>query len=148
MAEQKGTRIRVILRWVQILDKLEPAYKEKGEFVFRARVSTKNFGGKTQETRMPETGYYSISDHPRFNRLNHMDKILFEGEVSDHLLIEMEGEELDQFSANDMLERYGREYNGPVAGFLGWHQPDAEHPEGDPENLSNWRLGYEIERID
>ena len=34
MSEANGERIKVTVRWVQILDNLEPAYKEKGEFVF------------------------------------------------------------------------------------------------------------------
>ena len=38
MAEQTGGRIKVVLRWVQILDKLEPAWKDKGEFRFIARI--------------------------------------------------------------------------------------------------------------
>ncbi|MDH3224954.1 MAG: hypothetical protein OEO23_14630, partial [Gemmatimonadota bacterium] len=112
MTEQSGTRVRVTLRWLQILDKLEPFFKEKGEFVFWAKVWTDNHGGKVQETRMPESGHYPISDHPRWNRLNHLDKVLFEGEVTDHLVVELRGEELDDFSDNDELEFYRREFNG------------------------------------
>lgn len=146
MTEQSGTRIRVTLRWLQILDKLEPFFKEKGEFVFWAKVWTDNHGGKVQEIRMPETGHYPISDHPRWNRLNHLDKVLFEGEVTDHLVVELRGEELDDFSDNDELEFYRREFNGPVQGFVGTHQPGDEGS-ADPENMSNWRVGYEIETV-
>ena len=33
-------RIRVTLRWIKILDNLEPFYKETGEFRFRSRISS------------------------------------------------------------------------------------------------------------
>ena len=52
MAEQTGARIKVTLRWIQILDKMEPAWKEKGEFRFQTRVSA---AGQTQEFHFPET---------------------------------------------------------------------------------------------
>ena len=146
MTEQSGTRVRVTLRWLQILDKLEPFFKEKGEFVFWAKVWTDNHGGKVQETRMPESGHYPISDHPRWNRLNHLDKVLFEGEVSDHLVVELRGEELDQFSDNDELEFYRREFTGPISDQVGFIQPGDEGSD-DPENMSNWRIGYEIEPV-
>ena len=45
MSETGGARIRVTLRWLQILDNLEPFYKEKGEFRFRSVVSSENRGG-------------------------------------------------------------------------------------------------------
>lgn len=146
MTEQGGTRIRVTLRWLQILDKLEPFFKEKGEFVFWAKVWTEDHGGKVQEVRMPEEGHYPISDHPRWNRLNNLDKVLFEGEVSNHLVIELRGEELDQFTENDELEFYRREFTGPIAGHVGVIQPGDEGSD-DPENMSNWRVGYEIEAV-
>ncbi len=146
MSGQAGTRIRVTLRWVQILDDLDPFFKKKGEFVFWARVSTDNNGGHTQETRLPREGHYPISDHPRWNRLRDLDKVLFEGEVTDHLTVELRGEELDQFTKNDHLERYKRTFTGPIADHIGVVQPGDESG-GDPENLSNWRVGYEIEAI-
>ena len=31
-------RIRVTLKWIKILDKLEPFFKETGEFQFRSKV--------------------------------------------------------------------------------------------------------------
>lgn len=144
MEEQGGRRIAVTLRWVQILDNLEPFFKAKGEFVFWAKVSTRNHGGMSQETRMPSKGHYPISDHPRWNRLNNLDKVLFEGRVTDHLVIELRGEELDQFSDNDELEFYRREFTGPIEQYLGLVQPGDEGS-GDPEAMSNWRVGYEIQ---
>ncbi len=145
MSGQDGTRIRVTLRWLQILDDLEPFFKDKGEFVFWAKVWTDN-GGQVQETRLPRKGHYPISDHPRWNRLNNLDKVLFEGEVVDHLAIELRGEELDQFSANDQLEFYSRTFTGPIQDHVSVIQPGDEGSD-DPESMSNWRVGYEIEAV-
>ena len=146
MSGQGATRIRVTLRWLQILDKLEPFFKDKGEFVFWAKVETENGGGVVQETRMPAKGHYPISDHPRWNRLNDLDKVLFEGDVVDHLSIELRGEELDHFSANDELEFYSRTFNGPIGEHVGVIEPGDEGS-NDPENMSNWRIGYKIEAV-
>lgn len=146
MAESTGKRVRVTLRWVQILDNMEPFFKEKGEFVFRAKVWTDNHGGQVQETRIPGKGHYSISDHPRWNKLSKLDKIVFEGKVTNHLVVEFQGEELDRFSANDPLAPYRREFTGPIEGHVALVQPGDEAA-ADPENLENWRLGYEIEVV-
>ncbi|MEN8375901.1 MAG: hypothetical protein ABFS34_10675 [Gemmatimonadota bacterium] len=142
-----GKRLKVMLRWIQILDKLEPFYKEKGEFRFTARVSSDN--GVVQETRFPEEGHYEISDHPAWNKLT-MNLEIFDGEVGDNLVVELNGEEIDLLSANDQLAAYRREFAGEAGSWLGWYGPGdeaAEPPEAvsaDPENLTNWRVCYEI----
>ncbi len=147
MTEQGGgTRIRVTLRWLQILDDLEPFFKTKGEFVFWSKVWTDDHGGTIRETRMPREGHYPISDHPRWNRLNNLDKVLFEGTVTAHLMIELRGEEIDQLSGNDPLEFYRREFVGAIEQYCGVIQPGDEGSD-DPENMTNWRVGYEIEAI-
>jgi hypothetical protein len=147
MAEQTG-RIKVVLRWIQILDTMEPAWKEKGEFRFTARVSTENNGGLVREMRFPEQGHYDISDHPAWNKVV-MNRVLFEDAVTDHLLIELRGEELDTFSKNDQLDTYSREFRGDPASWVGWYGPgddtSAEINPADPENMSNWRVCYTIE---
>jgi hypothetical protein len=148
MAEQTG-RIRVVLRWIQILDTLEPAWKEKGEFRFKARVSTENGGGIVREHQFPEEGHYDISDHPAWNKVV-MNRVLFEDAVQDHLVIELRGEELDTFSRNDHLDTYRREFRGNPASWIGWYGPGddtgAELNPADPENMSNWRIAYAIEQ--
>jgi hypothetical protein len=147
MAEQTG-RVRVILRWIQILDTMEPAWKEKGEFRFTARVSTENGGGIVRESKYPEQGHYDISDHPAWNKVV-MNRVLFEDAVQDHLLVELRGEELDTFSANDHLDTYRREFRGDPTSWFGWYGPgddtSAEINPADPENMSNWRVAYVIE---
>jgi hypothetical protein len=144
MAEQTGTRVRVILKWLQILESLDT--DDTGEFVFNFRVFTRNNGGMIQETRLPEEGHLEISESRMSNRLDHINKVLFDGYVSDHLKIEAQGEEIDQFSANELLDQYQREFTGDVATFLGRHNPGDEGSI-DPENMGNWRICYDIEAV-
>ncbi len=150
MSEASGERIKVTVRWVQILDNLEPAFKEKGEFVFKSVVSSDNLGGVRTESRYPATGHISISDQPVFNR-EIIKWVIFEGEVTDHLAIELIGEELDTFSANDFLDPYRREFRGPVSEWVGTYGPGEDISEGDsgeddPEMMSNWRVNIFIDK--
>lgn len=147
MAEQIGGRIKVVLRWIQILDKMEPAWKEKGEFRFTTRVSSDN-GNQRVEMKFPEQGHYDISDHPAWNKVV-LNRTIFEGTVSDHLVVELNGEELDTMSANDQLDSYRREFTGDPRTWAGWYGPGddasaAVNP-ADPENMSNWRICFVIE---
>jgi len=140
-------RIKVTLHWVQILDKLEPFYKERGEFRFRARITTDG-GSQVQETRMTSEGHYEISDHPAWNKLN-LDRVLFEGDVEERLVVELMGEELDALSANDQLDHYERTFSGTPGNWLGHYGPgddEAEIRPDDPENMNNWRISFSIER--
>ena len=143
MTDQAGERIQVVLRWIQILDKLEPFYKETGEFVFTSKVES---GGKVQETRMPEgDGHYPLSDKPGWNRLEKMNKVLFDGVPGDSMVIELLGEELDQLSANDQLDHYRREFTGSVSDWIGHYEP-VDEGSTDPENMSNWRVCFDIQK--
>lgn len=148
MADQTGGNIRVVLRWIQILDKMEPAWKEKGEFRFTTRVSSENRGGVQRELRFPESGHYDISDHPAWNKVV-LNRTIFEGSIDDHLVVELMGEELDMLSANDQLDTYRREFRGNPSSWVGWYGPgeddSAEINPADPENMSNWRVCYIIE---
>lgn len=144
MTEQSGKRIQVVLRWIQILDKLEPFYKETGEFVFRSKVEA---AGKVEEYRFPEDGYYAISDKPGWNRLEKLNKVLFDGVPADNMVVELKGEELDKFSANDQLDHYRREFSGNVADWIGLYEP-ADEGSTDPENMPTWRICFEILEAD
>jgi hypothetical protein len=138
-------RIKVTLRWIQILDKLEPFYKERGEFRFFAKVTAD--GGAAVETRFPSEGYYEISDHPAWNKLN-LERVIFEGDVETGLKVSLTGEEIDFATANDQLDAYERLFSGSPTEWVGAYGPgDFEvdiHPE-DPENMSNWRVSYRID---
>ncbi|MBI4410726.1 MAG: hypothetical protein HY561_13540 [Gemmatimonadetes bacterium] len=143
-------RIRVRLNWIQILDKLEPAFEEHGEFRFTVRLSDASSGKVLQETKLPrEAEYYAISDRPGWNRLP-LDEVVFEGETPDSLKIELTGEELDFLSPNEQLDPYQRVFTGPPASWVGWYGPGDEGGQAtadDPENLRNWRVCYSIERV-
>jgi hypothetical protein len=143
MSANSGKRIRVVLLWIQILDKLEPFYKEHGEFFFTARVTTK---GETFEARLPEDGHWEISDHPRFNKVDKIDKVLFEGEPGDTLEVEFLGEEIDRFKENDHLDDYSRTFEGDASAWVARYAPGDEGSD-DPENMTNWRIGYEIQLL-
>ena len=134
--------LRVTLRWIQILDNLEPFYKERGEFRFTARVTG---DGQVQEKRFPQEGHYEISDHPAWNKLN-LDRVVFEGDVANELIVEFKGEELDFLSKNDQLDDYKRVFSGDPSTFIGEYVPGDEGRTTDPENMSNWRVAYVIER--
>lgn len=139
-------RIRVILDWVQILDNLEPIGKDRGEFVFRARVSPGS--SAPSETRIPEKGHLEISDRPGWNRVP-LGTVIFEGEVAEDLVVELDGEELDTFSKNDQLDPYRRIFKGPPSAWIGKYGPGDADDEGlpdDPENMKLWRVGYTIQR--
>jgi len=144
MSENGGSRVRVILRWIQIKDNKEAIWDDEGEFRFRSKVTT---SGESHEIKFPEQGYWSISDHPRRNKVDKIDKVLFEGDAGDSLVVELFGVELDQLTANDHLEDYTREFTGPASSWLGRHQPTDEGT-GDPENMVDWRVCYDIEEAE
>ena len=142
MSANAGKTVRVILRWVQVLDRLE-VLKDYGEFFFTTRVTS---GNKTEEYRLPEEGHWEVSDHPRFNKIDKIDLIIFEAEAGDSLTVTLQGEEIDQISSNDKLEEYSRTFTGDAASWAGRHHPGDEGAD-DPENLPNWRLCYDIEVV-
>lgn len=143
MSENGGSRVRVILRWIQIKDNKEAIWDDEGEFRFRSKVTT---SGESHEIEFPEQGHWSISDHPRRNKVDKIDKVLFEGDAGDSLVVELFGVELDQLTANDHLEDYTREFTGPASSWIGRHQPTDEGT-GDPENMVDWRVCYDIETV-
>ena len=140
MSENAG-QIRVILRWIQIKDNKEAMWDDEGEFQFRSKITT---GGQAHELKFPEQGYWSISDHPRRNKVDKIDKVLYEGPAGSDLVVELFGTELDDLTPNDELQDYRREFTGDAASWVGRHQPTDEGS-GDPENLTDWRICYDIE---
>lgn len=146
MSDGSAERIKVTVRAVQILDSLD--VDDTGEFVFRSKVSSDNAGGIPQESRYPATGHMEISEKPVMNRAI-LNWEIFEGEVTDHLSIELTGEELDRFSANDHLDTYQRTFTGPVAEWIGTYGPGEDIGAGsddDPEKMSNWNVTIFIDR--
>lgn len=143
MSTTGGTKIRVILKMIQIHDNLEPPGDDEGEFRFRCTVSSRN-GGIREETMLPrEKKFYRISDNPAWNRL-HLNEVLFEGEVTDHLEVEILGEELDWLTPNDHLTPYRRVFEGDPATWMGLHHPGDEGS-ADPERMKDWYVYLEVE---
>ena len=142
MSENGVDRIRVILRWIQIKDNKEAVWDDEGEFRFRSKITT---GGDSHEVKFPQQGYWSISDHPRRNKVDKIDKTLYEGDAGENLTVELFGVELDQLTAHDHLAEYRREFSGPTSSWIGRHQPTAEGS-GDPENMVDWHICYDIEQ--
>lgn len=145
MEEQRGEKVRVVLRWIQILDRKEPFFKSRGEFVFNSKVHSPDQGGTTIETRFPESGYYALTDHPGHNRIR-LDLPLFEGYVENELAIELTGYEIDSTSKNDELQAYRRVFKGPPEKWLGNYGPGDEQE--DAEDLADWRVWYTIEKVE
>lgn len=145
MTDEKTGPIRVILRTIQVTNNLEPAWDDEGEFRFTARVSSRDRGGVLVETRLPAgDGTYSVSDHPARNRL-YLNHVLFEGELDEHLEVEIIGDEIDLLSADDRLGRYHREWNGSPSSWIGYYGPSDEGA-SDPERMENWNVILEIEK--
>jgi hypothetical protein len=141
------TRIRITLRYIEVLDRKD--FDEYGEFVFRFKTSVPEREVE-RAVRIPESGHYSVSDHPSMNKLK-LDKVIFEGEVwdGDTMVLEANGEELDLLTPNDHLAPYRREFTGPVSSWLGRHSPWDEGSDDvkDPEQLDDWRFMFEINDI-
>ena len=140
-----STPIRVVLRYVEILDSKD--LDGTGEFVFEFKASVPD-SGLERTTRIPDDGHLEISDHPSMNKMT-LDKELFHGVVEDgeRLVLEAKGTELDRFSANDELAPYRREFTGPVSDWLGEHGPwdEGGNDTPDPEQLGDWRFAFRIE---
>lgn len=143
MTNAAPERIRIVLRWIQVLETHEPFFKKAGEFRFVATVSAGD-DGRVIKTRLPEKGYISISSSFAQNKVT-FDQILFEGEVRDGLTIEISGEEVDLLSKNDQLPSYRRSFTGSASSWIGWYGPGDDTPGSDPENLKSWRVCYIIE---
>ena len=73
--------------------------------------------------------------------------VLFDGVPGDGLVVELMGEELDQLSANDMLDHYRREFTGDYTQWVGHYEP-VDEGSTDPENMPKWRVCYDIMKVD
>ena len=123
--------IRVVLRWIEIVDTKEPVWQDHAQFRFAARITT---GGATTSHAFPERGHYNITDQPRWNRVV-LNRVIFAGEAGAALVVEVTGEELDRVTADEPLDDYRREFTGSPQDWIGVYE----------ETLSNWRIGYTIE---
>jgi hypothetical protein len=135
-------RLRVTLRWIDILQTFDPFFKTKGEFRFVAIVTA--HGHPPVVTMLPEMGHISIGSALGENRIT-FDTLLFDGPVDAALTVDITGEEVDMLSRNEQLPPYRRTFHGDPTAWIGRQAPGDETPGHDPENLRSWRLCYDIE---
>ena len=81
-------RIRVVLRWIQIKDNKEAAWDDEGEFRFQSKVTTQ---GVSHELEFPEEGYWSISDHPKRNKVDRSTRYFLRVTQEIHLRLSYPG---------------------------------------------------------
>ncbi len=139
----EGPKLRVVIDKIEILNDIDPWIKGKGEIVFQVRVHTPANGGVTQETRLPSTGVYRVSDRPGKNILE-LNEQVFSGYAAGELWIEVVASELDTFDPDDLLGKYTRGLCGPVGDWFGEYGPGNQVVE--PEDMIFWRLWYRVER--
>lgn len=139
--EGKGTRVRVILERVKILDAKGPLVHGSGEVSFTARVTSTNAGGIGAITRLPETGTYPVPDRPEGYVID-INREIFRGNVVDNLTVEIYSAESEERARTGY---YRRDLKGNVAKWLGSFEPSGE--KRDPENVADWQVWYRIEAM-
>ena len=148
MPEDDARNLRVVLRWIQILDDREPFWHDRGEFRFWSRIKS-DAEEEPQEHRFPENTVWEISDNPAWNK-KQLNRVLFEGPVSNHLVVELFGEEVDPMQS-DPLDEYRREFRGSPEAMVGHYGPGPDTPEDDPtvdlERMQYWGVCYDIEAV-
>ena len=148
-SDAASRRIRVTLRYIEILDSKDVDTWGEFRFRFRAGVPERD---EVVESRIPEDehAHVSISEHPANNRIR-METVLFEGDVGpgESLLVEAEGEEVDRFTPDDPIAPYRRVFSAPLEAAFGEHGPwdEGSNGENDPEHLGDWRFAYVIEAV-
>jgi len=139
--EGKGTRVRVILEHVKVLDANGPLVHSSGEVSLTANVTSTNAGGIGVSTRLPETGTYPVVDGPQGHVIN-INREIFRGNVVDNLTIEVMSAESEEKGHTCY---YRREFKGKVGDWLRAYRPSDESR--DPENVGDWQVWYRIEKL-
>lgn len=137
-------RVKVILDKIRIMNDHDPCLRGPGELTFTAVVVPDNDTSRTQVTRLPAQGVYTISDRPGENDLP-LDVTLFEGVVHHNTLeLVISGKEIDHFDPDDELHRYHRRFTGDSSQWYGQYAPTDEYL--DREDVGDWALWYRIVR--
>ena len=134
-----GTKIRVVLEEVLILDDRDPFWKKAGEIDFNVLVRTADNGGREQRTRLPGHGHFKLRSGERLA----IGETVFEGFVVDDLGIRIDAMEQDTFDPDDSLGSYTRTFSCPAKTWLGRYLPGDEPV--DPEDVGYWQVFYRIE---
>lgn len=137
-----GSRVKVILDKIRIMDDQDPLCKREGELVFTAVVVPDDDAPRKQVTRLPASGVYKVSDKPGENDVS-IGATLFDGVVKDRSLsITISGKEIDLFDPDDELNRYHRKFFGAPETWYGQYYPADEYL--DREDVGDWALWYRI----
>jgi hypothetical protein len=125
---RQGTRVRLMLERIKVLDASGPLVHGSGEVSLHARVTGTDGGGSGATTRLPETGAYPVNDSPG-------------GEVIDvnREIFSAESDEKAHACS------YRREFKGDVQEWLRAYRPSDESR--DPENVGDWQVWYRIEKL-
>jgi hypothetical protein len=134
-----GTRIRVVLEEVLIIDDRDPFWKKAGEIDFHVLVRTEDNGGLEQRTRLPAHGHFKLRSGERLA----VGETVFEGFAVDDLGIRIDAMERDTFDPDDNLGSYTRTFSCPAKTWLGRYVPGDEAV--DPEDVGHWQVSYRIE---
>jgi len=149
MVDGNGGRIRVILRWIQVLENPQSGLNDRGRFSFMTRVTSPNKGGIVKELHFPEQGAFDIADHPVWNKVV-LNRTIFDGSIEDQLVVEINGTAIDSPTPSH-LDNYRREFKGDPSSWAGWYGPGDDTSAwiipDDPENMSTWRVCYIIEAV-
>jgi hypothetical protein len=142
------SRIKIVLEKVRILNDKDPSLKGRGEFKFIACVSFNDEPCRRHWYRVPQKGYYKISDRPGHNE-QELNVCIFDGYVAekDNMSISLLPIEEDWHDPDDGLSFYQRYLNGPPETWVGSYNPSDEPFGSDAEKLSDWMLWYRIESI-
>ena len=133
--------LRVVLEKIQVLDDRD--LFGKGEVWFETRVRTRFGSGNEVRRRVPETGYFSVSDKPGCNVID-LGVEIFRGKASGELVVQIRGGEHDWLTRDDPLGVYTRRFEGAPEQWLGRYAPDDEPL--DSEDVGLWRVTYRVER--
>jgi len=135
-----GSKIRVVLERIRILDDRDPWPKGAGEVELSAIVRTESNGGFEQRTRLPANGAFKLSSGDELE----LEATIFEGFAEDDLGIRIDAVERDTHDPDDNLGSYTRTFSCDAESWLGRYGPGS--PPIDPEHVGYWQVFYRIER--
>ena len=137
----KGTRLRVILEKIKILDFFGPLVHGSGAVGLTTRVTSTNAGGIGGITQLPSTGSYPVLDHLGGYVID-INKEIFRGTVVDNLTVEIFSAESEEAGRTCY---YRREFKGKAEKWLSSYKPSDQTR--DPENVGDWQVWYRVEEV-
>ena len=135
-----GTRLRIVIEKVKILDAFGPLVHGSGQLQLSVRVSSAGGSGPGAVTALPASGAYAVAPQPE-GQVIKIDSEVFRGAPSEELVIEV-------FAADNKGKEHGcsyrRVFKGKPESWIGSYKPSDQQP--DPENIGDWQLWYTIDK--